>query len=121
MNTDKLVIDFEKVFQTCMTVYNDGQDAINQYKALHNEISNLNKNCLLVNKQESIEKNNPLDDIELVVDPAVALSNTKSVTCCICGKEFYKLTESHMALSHGITLDDYRDLCGYDESTKLFR
>lgn len=119
MNTDKLVIDFGKVFQACMEIYSDGKDALDQYKSLHEIISKLNKNGLLV--EELVERKNQLDNIELVVDPNFALNNPKSITCCICGKEFCKLTEDHMTLSHGITLADYRDLCGYDEDTNLSR
>lgn len=50
-------------------------------------------------------------------DPATAITE-KSVKCCLCGWEGTILTTRHLA-NHGITPEDYRRICGYDEKAPL--
>lgn len=50
-------------------------------------------------------------------DPAAAITQT-AITCCVCGKEFKRLSAAHLA-THGATPEEYRRLCGYDPSTPL--
>lgn len=40
------------------------------------------------------------------------------VVCCLCGEERKVLTSRHLA-SHGVTVEEYRRLCGYDPEVKL--
>ena len=50
-------------------------------------------------------------------DPATAITQT-NITCCVCGKEFKRLSAAHLA-SHGTTPEEYRRLCGYEPNTPL--
>lgn len=50
-------------------------------------------------------------------DPATAITQT-NITCCVCGKEFKRLSVAHLA-SHGATPEEYRRLCGYEPGTPL--
>lgn len=50
-------------------------------------------------------------------DPAEAITDM-SVTCCLCGKQSLTLTDRHLA-HHGITVEEYKKLCGYSEQQKL--
>lgn len=54
---------------------------------------------------------------KLVADPKTAIKD-RSVTCCICGKSMRVITKSHL-LSHGLTPESYRELCGYKKGTPL--
>ena len=53
----------------------------------------------------------------LVVHPEEAVSET-SVQCCLCGRVFQNLTAKHL-LSHGISVEEYKKLCGYAPEQKL--
>lgn len=53
----------------------------------------------------------------LVVKPEEAIAE-QSVRCCICGKTFQNLTAKHL-LTHGITVEEYKKLCGYHSEQKL--
>ncbi len=57
------------------------------------------------------------DEPQLVCDPKKAIRE-RSVTCCICGKSFKVLTKRHLD-SHGVTADEYREMCGYKKGTAL--
>ena len=54
---------------------------------------------------------------DLKCDPAEAITDT-SVTCCLCGKRSLTLTARHLA-HHGISVEEYKELCGYSEQQKL--
>ena len=54
---------------------------------------------------------------EFAIDPAKAIKE-KSIVCVKCKKAFKFLTKKHLA-SHGLTPEEYRDLCGYKKSTPL--
>lgn len=59
-----------------------------------------------------------VEDINtLVVDPKTAIKD-RSITCCVCGKSMRVITKSHL-LSHGLTPESYRELCGYKKGTPL--
>ena len=53
----------------------------------------------------------------LVVHPEEAIGEA-SVQCCLCGRAFQNLTAKHL-LSHGISAEDYKKLCGYAPEQKL--
>ena len=53
----------------------------------------------------------------LVAKPEEAIT-TELVQCCLCGKTFQNLTAKHL-LSHGISADEYKKLCGYAPEQKL--
>ncbi len=53
----------------------------------------------------------------LVVRPEEAISE-EAVVCCLCGRSFQNLTAKHL-LSHGISVDEYKKLCGYAPEQKL--
>mgnify|MGYP000407738853 CR=1 FL=1 len=53
----------------------------------------------------------------LVAKPEEAIT-AESVQCCICGKTFQNLTAKHL-LTHGISVDEYKKLCGYTPEQKL--
>lgn len=57
------------------------------------------------------------DTNTLVVDPKTAIKD-RSITCCVCGKSMRVITKSHL-LSHGLTPESYRELCGYKKGTPL--
>ena len=52
-----------------------------------------------------------------ILDPKKAIKE-KSITCVICGKSFKLLTKKHLA-SHGLTVDEYRERCGYKKGAPL--
>lgn len=54
---------------------------------------------------------------DLKCDPAEAITDT-SVTCCLCGKQSLTLTARHLA-RHGISVEEYKELCGYPAQQKL--
>lgn len=54
---------------------------------------------------------------QIKFDPTAAISQT-SITCCVCGKEFKRLSAAHLAM-HGATPEEYRKLCGYEPGTPL--
>ncbi len=53
----------------------------------------------------------------LVVRPEEAIGDD-TVQCCLCGRAFQNLTAKHL-LSHGISVDEYKKLCGYAPEQKL--
>lgn len=53
----------------------------------------------------------------LRVKPQDAITDD-SIFCCICGMERQTLSAKHIA-SHGLTVAEYKKLCGYPEDQKL--
>ena len=53
----------------------------------------------------------------LVVKPEEAIGDD-TVQCCICGKAFQNLNAKHIRL-HGLTVEEYKKLCGYGPGQKL--
>lgn len=53
----------------------------------------------------------------LVVKPEGAIGEAQ-VQCCLCGRAFQNLTVKHL-LSHNITVEEYKKLCGYAPEQKL--
>ena len=53
----------------------------------------------------------------LVIRPEEAIGENL-VQCCLCGRTFQNLTAKHL-LSHGISVEDYKKLCGYTPEQKL--
>ena len=51
------------------------------------------------------------------VDPAKAVKE-KSITCVVCGKSFKLLTKKHL-LTHDLSPESYREMCGYKKSMPL--
>ena len=54
---------------------------------------------------------------DLVVKPQTAITD-EHIRCCICGQERSILTSRHLA-QHGITVDEYKTLCGYPANQPL--
>ena len=54
---------------------------------------------------------------DLVVKPNEAITE-EYIACCLCGQERQSLTKTHLA-AHGISVEDYRKLCGYPEKLPL--
>lgn len=54
---------------------------------------------------------------DLVCKPEEAIRE-ESITCCLCGKEGSSLTSRHLA-QHGISVEEYKKLCGYADDQKL--
>ena len=54
---------------------------------------------------------------DLVIKPNEAITD-EAITCCLCGKERSSLTLRHLA-THGISVDEYKKLCGYAPGQKL--
>ncbi len=50
-------------------------------------------------------------------NPQEAITQT-NITCCVCGKEFKRLSAAHLSL-HGTTPEEYRKLCGYEPNQPL--
>lgn len=53
----------------------------------------------------------------LILRPEEALHDG-SITCCLCGRSFQNLNARHLQ-SHGISMDEYKKLCGYDPNQAL--
>lgn len=53
----------------------------------------------------------------LVAKPEEAIGK-EFVECCLCGRKVQNLTARHL-LSHGISMDEYKKLCGYAPDQKL--
>ena len=51
-------------------------------------------------------------------NPMQALQGDKA-TCVLCGKKFDVISKTHLWVSHGITPDQYRNLCGYSPTQNL--
>jgi predicted transcriptional regulator len=51
-------------------------------------------------------------------NPMQALQGDKA-TCVLCGKKFDVISKTHLWVSHGITPDQYRNLCGYPPEQNL--
>ena len=53
----------------------------------------------------------------LKCDPKEAIK-PESITCCLCDRPFKVLNSRHLK-SHGISVEDYKKLCGYPENQLL--
>lgn len=53
----------------------------------------------------------------LVAKPEEAIGK-EFVECCLCSKKVQNLTARHLS-SHGISMDEYKKLCGYAPDQKL--
>lgn len=51
-------------------------------------------------------------------NPVQALQGDKA-TCVLCGKKFDVISKPHLRESHGITPEEYRNLCGYSPTQNL--
>lgn len=51
-------------------------------------------------------------------NPMQALQGDKA-TCVLCGKKFDVISKTHLWVSHGITPEEYRNLCGYPPEQNL--
>ena len=63
------------------------------------------------------EGHSPVEEEAGGVDPKKAIKE-KTITCVMCGKAFKLLTKKHLA-SHGLSVDEYRERCGYKKGTPL--
>ena len=54
---------------------------------------------------------------DLVIKPNEAITD-KVIKCCLCGKERSSLTLRHL-VTHGISVEEYKKLCGYTPEQKL--
>ncbi|WP_075355215.1 MucR family transcriptional regulator [Desulfovibrio sp. DV] len=64
------------------------------------------------------QREHPYTKADLKVNPMSALKGEKA-TCCLCGKDFDVISKAHLSVSHKITPEQYRELCGYAPDTKL--
>lgn len=55
----------------------------------------------------------------LVIKPKQAITN-EAVFCCLCGKEYKRLTKTHLEKEHGISVEQYKEMCGYNKEQSLF-
>lgn len=55
----------------------------------------------------------------LVIKPKQAITN-EAVFCCLCGKEYKRLTKTHLEKEHGISVEQYKEICGYNKEQSLF-
>lgn len=67
--------------------------------------------------QAEAPKKKKLTRRDLIINPEEAITDD-SVKCCLCGKEGSSLTSRHLA-QHGISVEEYKKLCGYAENQKL--
>ena len=75
------------------------------------------KSYTTANKVEDQAQKNKKYQYHLVMNPERAI-NVDTVQCCLCGRKFQSLTANHL-LSHGISVDEYKKLCGYAPTQKL--
>lgn len=54
---------------------------------------------------------------DLVLKPNEAITEDY-IACCICGQQRQSITKTHLG-AHGISVEDYRKLCGYPEKLPL--
>lgn len=55
---------------------------------------------------------------DLKIKPQDAITDD-TISCCLCGIERQNLTANHMMNAHGLTIDEYKKLCGYPPEQKL--
>ena len=76
-------------------------------------------------KASALEKEKPLEapiqkkpvPEDLICKPEEAITDD-FIKCCLCGKESSSLTSRHLS-QHGISVEEYKKLCGYAEGRKL--
>ncbi|HJA77372.1 MAG TPA: MucR family transcriptional regulator [Candidatus Desulfovibrio gallistercoris] len=68
-------------------------------------------------KAQEAPKSRKPDAGDLVCKPEEAITDAY-IKCCLCGKESSSLTSRHLA-QHGISVEEYKQLCGYAEDQKL--
>lgn len=68
-------------------------------------------------KAEEAPRRKKLSRKDLVCRPEDAITED-GIKCCLCGKESSSLTSRHLA-QHGISVEEYKKLCGYAEDQKL--
>lgn len=54
---------------------------------------------------------------KLAADPESAIQEDE-ILCCVCGKAMKNLPWRHLAI-HGLTVDEYRRICGYPKNLPL--
>ena len=67
--------------------------------------------------EENTEPKKRFTKKSLKCDPKEAIK-PESITCCLCDKPFKVLNSRHLK-SHGISVEDYKKLCGYPENQLL--
>ncbi len=55
---------------------------------------------------------------DLTRKPSESITDDK-VYCCLCNESFVVLREDHLQKKHGLSREEYLDLCGFDPKTPL--
>ena len=80
-------------------------------------VDNLSQEQKVHANQEAILQKKSYSKEDFVCVPENAIQDT-CITCCLCGKQALSLTSRHLS-THGISPDEYKFLCGYDQNQKL--
>jgi len=83
------------------------EEIISMVKKLVEKLYTIGDDCKTASIEEETYSINPQKAIK-----------EKSITCVVCGKTFKLITKKHLA-SHGLTVEEYREHCGYKKGTPL--
>lgn len=100
------IVEQFMIFKFCLIQAEKKMDSLSIEKATQQPI-----------RLEDQAQKNKKYQYHLVMNPERAI-NVDIVQCCLCGRKFQSLTANHL-LSHGISVDEYKKLCGYAPTQKL--
>ena len=100
------IVEQFMIFKFCLIQAEKKMDSLSIEKATQQPI-----------RLEDQAQKNKKYQYHLVMNPERAI-NVDIVQCCLCGRKFQSLTANHL-LSHGISVDEYKILCGYAPTQKL--
>ncbi|MCG4633307.1 MucR family transcriptional regulator [Bilophila wadsworthia] len=100
------IVERFMIFKFCLIQADKKMDSLSIEKATQQPI-----------RLEDQAQKNKKYQYHLVMNPEKAI-NVDIVQCCLCGRKFQSLTANHL-LSHGISVDEYKKLCGYAPTQKL--
>ena len=100
------IVEQFMIFKFCLIQAEKKMDSLSIEKATQQPI-----------RLEDQAQKNKKYQYHLVMNPERAI-NVDIVQCCLCGRKFQRLTANHL-LSHGISVDEYKKLCGYAPTQKL--
>lgn len=69
-------------------------------------------------EQSAIEHAPKYTKKDLKLDPNKSIC-ADEVICCLCNKSFKSIRDTHFLKNHGISKEEYLDLCGLPRDTKL--
>ena len=102
------------------TIFKAGLIEANGKLAERDMVEDIAESAKIETTQDAVsepETDMPPAQRNLVAKPEEAIGK-EFVGCCLCGRKVQSLTARHL-LSHGISMDEYKKLCGYAPDQKL--